>query len=302
MQTNVITESRPSLPDLLPDFAAPPADYLDVGHSRLAYRRVGSGPDLLFVHGWPLHAGTFRKILPALAQRHTCHLIDLPGAGFTRVTAESPIDMRSHSDTLERAIAEIGLDRYAMIAHDSGGLFARTVAARHGDRVRALVLGNTEVPRHHSWLIHALVRGLETPAGRAAMMLMMRTRWLRRSAIGFGGCFSDLDLLDGEFHELFVEPSLSDERVAALQLRLAEGFDFSTVDELEDLHRAITAPVLLIWGADDPFFPLDKARQMPSQFPGGAELEVLRPGKLLVHEEQPERFAQLTMQFLKRHT
>ncbi len=67
------------------------------------------------------------------------------------------------------------------------------------------------------------------------------------------------------------------------------------------MHASITAPALLIWGADDPWFPLAHARQMIPQFPAGCALEVLRPGKLFVHEEQPERFADLAMQFLKRH-
>jgi hypothetical protein len=44
---------------------------------------------------------------------------------------------------------------------------------------------------------------------------------------------------------------------------------------------------------------LAAAEDMVSQFPAGCELEVLA-GKLFIHEEQPERFAQLTKKFLKR--
>lgn len=34
-------------------FRAAPDRFLDVGAGEVAYRRVGSGPDVLFVHGWP---------------------------------------------------------------------------------------------------------------------------------------------------------------------------------------------------------------------------------------------------------
>src|SRR5262245_49620105 len=73
--------------DVTRALCAAPTERIDVGHSRVAYYRFGSGPDLVFVHGWPLHAATFRKVVPELATAFTCHLIDLPGAGQTRCEA-----------------------------------------------------------------------------------------------------------------------------------------------------------------------------------------------------------------------
>lgn len=48
---------------------------------------------------------------------------------------------------------------------------------------------------------------------------------------------------------------------------------------------------MLIWGADDPFFPLRHAREMTRQFAGGAELFAIAEAKLMVHEEHPRAFA-----------
>ena len=67
-------------------FRREPDHILDVGSARLAYRRVGAGPHVLFVHGWPVSGATFRTLLPHLVDRVTCHIIDLPAAG------SSPID------------------------------------------------------------------------------------------------------------------------------------------------------------------------------------------------------------------
>ena len=44
-------------------FRTPPLRFLDVGGAEVAYRRVGSGPDVLFVHGWPVNSATFRTCL-----------------------------------------------------------------------------------------------------------------------------------------------------------------------------------------------------------------------------------------------
>ena len=59
-----------------------PHSYVDAGTERLAYWRFGRGPDVVLIHGWPLHSATFRRIVPAFAPQLTVHLFDLPGTGF----------------------------------------------------------------------------------------------------------------------------------------------------------------------------------------------------------------------------
>ena len=101
--------------------ALAPREPIDVGHSRLAYYRAGRGPDLVFVHGWPLHAATFRNLVARLEDDYTCHLVDLPGAGATISSADAPIDLVAHARTVRAAIDKLGLTSYAFVAHDSGG-------------------------------------------------------------------------------------------------------------------------------------------------------------------------------------
>jgi pimeloyl-ACP methyl ester carboxylesterase len=129
----------------------------------------------------------------------------------------------------------------------------------------------------------------------------MRSRSIRESALGFGGCFSDRAHLSGEFHELFVEPILRSAEYGARSLAFLENLDLSDFDLLESLHRSIRAPVLLVWGDCDPFFPIEKARAMLDQFAGPAELRVLEGAKLLAHEERPEEFGALARDFLLEH-
>ena len=55
----------------------------------------------------------------------------------------------------------------------------------------------------------------------------------------------------------------------------------------------------LIWGAQDPYFPLAELKPTLIQFAGGASLSVIDPGKLFAHEEFPEQFAHETRTFLE---
>ncbi|KAF1686905.1 pimeloyl-[acyl-carrier protein] methyl ester esterase [Pseudoxanthomonas broegbernensis] len=47
---------------------------------------LGSGPDLVLIHGWALHGGVFAPLAQRLAPRFRLHLVDLPGHGFSRGT------------------------------------------------------------------------------------------------------------------------------------------------------------------------------------------------------------------------
>jgi len=275
--------------------------HLEIGSStRLAYRKTGAGPDVVLVHGWPLHGETFRAIVPRLQPHFTCHVIDLPGTGESEWTESTPITLRAHAAAVLRAIEALGLSRVAFVAHDSGGAIARLAAAELGARCFGLVLGNTEIPGYRPPALAAFVRLARLPGGTRLLPLVLRSRWLRRSALGFGGCFHDRRVIDGEFSTLFVEPLLASARAAAGQLALLRQFDWSVLDELAATHARITAPVSLLWGADDPWFPLARARGMVDQFPGGAELVELPRGKLFIHEERPDEWAEHARRFLER--
>ena len=276
-----------------------PDKYIDVGHSKIAYWRTGSGPDVLFIHGWPLHGATFRNIIPHMSG-YTCHVIDLPGTGQTETSAATPYGLRAHADTVVSVVEALGLQKVSFVAHDSGGGVARFAAARLQDRVKALVLSGTEIPGHHSWLLKMYVLGNKVSKSGALLKVILGSRTLRNSFLAFGGCFDDVSHVDGEFASLFLKP-LRDDRVLGGQLQLLRHLSFSEVDELKEAHAQITAPTLLFWGEDDPFFPMPLAKKMAPQFAGPTEFEVVDDAKLFVHEEYPERFAESAQRFLDKH-
>ena len=281
------------------DYGTPPEEFLNLGHSEVAYRKIGSGPDVLFIHGWPLHAGTFRDIAAQLQSDYTCHLIDLPGAGFSKVHDTSRISIEHHIETVHQVVEQLGLSRYALVAHDSGAIIARHIAARDGCRVAGLVMGNTEIPNYESPMLKLLMGMGRFRWGRALIGASLASRWIRRSPLFFGACFSNVDLVDGEFHRLFIEPTLQSRKRAWQQMRLIETFDARLVHECGPLHGQLEAPVLLVWGENDPYFPLTKAKEMLPDF-REASLQVIKGGKLFAHEEYPVEFAQATREFLQR--
>jgi haloalkane dehalogenase len=276
-------------------------DWIETGESKLAHRQLGEGPDVVFVHGWPLHGLTWRHTARALADRYRCHLFDLPGAGASVWSRQTPFGIAAHASALQKAIDALGLERFALVGHDSGAAVSRYVAAAAGARVWGNVVSGSEIPGHRPWLVVLMLMMGLLPGQRVGARTLLGTRWLRRSRLVFGACFHDVDRAEGEFQELFVEPLLRSDRALAGQMRLPAAWRWAEVDALAERHAQIVAPTLLLWGEGDPYFPAHKARAMAPQFAGGATFRSWPDARLFPHEEHPERFAQEVGAFLAAH-
>lgn len=294
--------SAPTQDAPLPSAAsfARPHRTLDVGHSRVASWTFGRGPDVVFVHGWPLSAATYRAVARELCADFTCHLLDLPGAGLTETTQRDRIDLRAHAETLGRAIDALGLDRHALVAHDSGGFVARLHASRDV-RVAGLVLSNTEIPGHHPPMLLAYLALARTGRiGERLLRAVLASATLRRSRLGFGGCFEDPSFEGGEFHDLFLRPLLESRAHLEGALALLRNAGPDTMADLAAIHARIRVPVRLVWGTRDPWFPLERAREMRPGFGGPTDLVEIAGGKLFVHEDRAPEVAAAARDHLTR--
>lgn len=275
-------------------FRAEPERWIDVDNGEVAYRRVGEGPDVLFVHGWPVSGATYRGMLPYLAPHVTCHLIDLAGAGSSRFDRSVEISIERHAEAVQSVVDELGLTDLAVVGFDSGGMIARYALA-DDPRVRGWGLIDTEQPQGPSWRFKAFIAMRYVPGFERLLAMMTSRPRIRRNKMVLGDAFNDRSLLDGEFDEFFLAPiSSSAERLWAAG-QFGRNFDLGAFDGLEALHRRMTAPVQLVWGAKDPFFPLAWTEEMMAAFGGKVALHVIDDAKLFAHEEYPRETAEVLL-------
>ena len=94
----------------------------------------GAGPPLVLVHGWAMHGGIFAPLLPALSQRFTVHLVDLPGHGRSP-EREGPLDLRASAVRIAEAVPGA-----LWIGWSLGGLVALEAALERPLHLRGIVL------------------------------------------------------------------------------------------------------------------------------------------------------------------
>lgn len=269
-------------------FRSEPQQFIPADAGEIAYRKVGSGPDVLFVHGWPVSGATFRCLLPHLVDHVTCHLIDMPSAGSSRFNSSDNLSLQNHIGAVTKTMDALGLDDVAVVGHDSGGLIARHAVA--GDaRVRSMGLINTE-PAKPSWRFRSFLAGRRAPGFARIFGWLAGQEKLRANKFVLGDAFVDRSLLGGEFEEFFLQPLHTDATMAEAATKVLRTFEFRYVHELDGLHAKIDVPVVLVWGVEDPFFPLAEARKMVATFPNAKLVEIPNAG-LFSHEEKPAEVA-----------
>jgi pimeloyl-ACP methyl ester carboxylesterase len=269
-----------------------------VGQASVHWRKDGSGPAVVFLHGFPLSGRTWEKVVAQLRDRFTCYTPDLIGLGQSHSAAGEDYSSPGQARAMQGMLRDLGVDSYALVGNDTGGWVARELALIDTPRVSHLVLTNTEIPSHRPPWIPMYQLLAHVPGFGAVIRQLLQSPAFRRSSLVFGGCFHDLTHLEGEFHERFIEPLIvSDARLEG-SLQFLRRMKFTRLDEFKSLHRRLEMPTLFIWGANDPTFPEPLAREMAGQFPKVAGFHEIANAKLFVYEEHPAEVARLIDGFL----
>ncbi|MFJ8016354.1 alpha/beta fold hydrolase [Streptomyces sp. NPDC096339] len=230
---------------------------VDVDGVRVAYRESGpaDGPVLLLLHGFPTASHQFTRLMDALGDT-PWRLIapDYPGFGRTEAPDGFTYTFDRLADTLENFTDALGLDRYALYVFDFGAPVGLRLATRRPDRVTGLIVQNgnayeeglSDMAREFTSLRRDVpgneeqVRGLFTLEG---------TRFQYEAGVADTSLISpDNWTLDAHYLGL---PGRAD---AQADLAFDYASNLTHYPEWQAWLRNSAVPVLVVWGAGDPFF------------------------------------------------
>lgn len=119
---------------------------IDVDGLGVFYREAGpkDARTLLLLHGFPTAGHMFRDLIPRLADRYRLVAPDLPGFGQSEMPARSAFTytFENIAKVIDRFTEVIDLRRFAIYVFDYGAPTGFRIAARHPDRVAAIVSQN----------------------------------------------------------------------------------------------------------------------------------------------------------------
>ena len=95
--------------------------------------RAGEPPTLLLLHGYPTSSWDWEAIWPELCTRFRVVALDFLGFGFSEKPYPYDYQIREQADLVEALVADLGLTRFHVLAHDYGDTVAQELLARQNE-------------------------------------------------------------------------------------------------------------------------------------------------------------------------
>ena len=278
-----------------------PADGPEVEHRtihghRRAFRRGGSGPDLVLLHGIGDSSESWAPLLPTLGQHFTVLAPDLLGHGASD-KPRADYSVAAYANGVRDLLDVLDIDRATVVGHSLGGGVAAQTAYQYPDRVERLALVSSGgVAKEVSPFLRALsapyaeltLPVTQLPGARLVGRALAEVA--KRTPLDLG---RDADDLLRVFEGL---PSGPARKSFTRTLRSVVDWRGQLVTMLDRCYLAEGMPTLLVWGDRDGVIPVAHGHRAHAAM-AGSRLEVFEGAGHFPHHAEPERFARLLVDF-----
>jgi pimeloyl-ACP methyl ester carboxylesterase len=100
------------------------------GERSIFVRRMGAGPPMTLLHGFPSSSYDWAKVAPALAERHTLVLLDFLGFGASEKPTDHEYSLHEQADLVEAVWAHERIGQTILVGHDYAVSVAQELLAR----------------------------------------------------------------------------------------------------------------------------------------------------------------------------
>lgn len=268
----------------------------------ISYLDVGQGRAAVLIHGLIANSLLWRHVISEVAcEQRRCIAVDLPGHGHTPAAPE-------HADVsltgLARRVIELcdhlGLDRFDLVANNTGGAVAQIVAAHLSERLSTLTLTNCDTegntpPTLFKPITIAARLGLLAKVG--PRIIASRRLKLRGLTAGHPhpGRLPD-EVVDAYYGPVFGTPESS--RAFA---RLTAAISSADLAAVRPQLARLKVPTLIVWGTGDVFFPLKWAQRLSDLIPGTTKVATIDGARMHFPDYRADEFPPLLVQHWAQH-
>jgi pimeloyl-ACP methyl ester carboxylesterase len=251
--------------------------YVPSGYGQLHYVECGSGEVVLMLHQTPRSWTEYLDVLPLVGARYRAIAMDTLGFGASAKPA-GVHTVERWADAAGELLDALGVDRFHLVGHHTGGVIAVELAARRRDQVASLLLSGTPFidDEKRRTADQRTTVDLVEPKPDGAHLLEL---WNRRR----------------EFYRPGEEAALNRFMIDALTVldRVEEGHEAVRRSLLDQRLTEVTARILAICAEDDRF-----SRPALEKFAAlSIETRIVPGGHVPLPEQQPERFAEIVLEW-----
>jgi pimeloyl-ACP methyl ester carboxylesterase len=286
------------LPPMAPAATAVSPERFRIRGREISYRRAGSGPAILLIHGMASSSTTWNEVIPLLGRDWTVVAPDLPGHGES-TNPGGDYSLGAYASWIRDLMVALEIPSATLVGHSLGGGVAMQAAYQFPERCERLVLVNSgglgkevalllrllSFPGSEFVLSAGCSPGVVT-AGRSV------GGWLRRAGLRPTASLAEI----GRCYESLSRPAA---RTALLHtLRSVIDSGGQRVNAADRLHLAAEVPTLIVWGERDRIIPAAHARAAHEAI-AGSGLEIFPESGHFPQLEQPELFARTVTGFVR---
>jgi pimeloyl-ACP methyl ester carboxylesterase len=252
------------------------------------YDVFGDGPPIVLVHGTPSSTYLWRQIIPELARERTVYAYDLLGYGQSEKRDGQDVSLGAQTRLLAKLLDYWGLEEPAIVGHDFGG---------------AITLRTHLLERRPFSAIALLDPVALGPWGSPFFQLVRENVGVFQQIPATIHRAIVAEYLRGAFHRPmsdkalapYVDPWLGAAGEDAFYRQIAQA-DQRFTDEVEGLYGEIRVPVLILWGEEDGWIPVQTAHRLQALIPHSA-LQLIPEAGHFLQEDAPEAVARQLVRF-----
>ena len=241
----------------------------------------GSGPTLVFCHGFTTTGQFWRKQLASFSASYRLVVLNLPGHGISPAPRNRRYTIDAFVADLELVFRELKIEKAILIGLSMGGTIAQRFALRNPKLLQALVLvGATPHGLGADVKVENVIANIDALGVEQASQNVIERSF---------GSAASRDLLEFGKQEVIQTPAfVAKEAIASL----------NEADTRAQL-RQIALETLVICGEEDRITPVDESRTLAAEIPN-AELAIISKAAHFPMLEQPAQFNAVLGRFINR--
>ncbi|PTX56354.1 haloalkane dehalogenase [Litoreibacter ponti] len=274
--------------------------YLDEGAE-------SGGAQVLALHGNPTWSFLYRRFAIGLSRDRRVVVPDHVGFGLSdKPDDESAYTLKAHIDNLEALVLHLDLRDITLVMQDWGGPIGLGVAARHPERIKALVILNT-------FGFYPPVEGMDPERLKLPPpLLMMRSRGLgdfmvrrlgffERQVMSLATASKPTPAIKRAYRGIFRSPA---ERAGVMAFprmiptRTSHPAAKILLEETAPFIDQFKGPARIFWGLKDPLIPIGALAAWKKRLPQ-AEVTEFAKARHYLQEDEPDALVSGLADFLR---